>query len=93
MMQPLHYRGMLTQECSVYFNNTDSWTQTYTHIGCCRLKARKNEVTFKWVSINKSTGPFNRLCPVSTQCLFHLSAGALTEGVLALLQINIGLNI
>lgn len=53
----------------------------------------ENEVTFKWVSINKSAGPFNILCPVSAQCLFHLSAGALTEGVLALLQINIGLNI
>lgn len=93
MIQLLHTEGLLMQECTVYFDNTDSWTQTYTHIGFCRLKAWKNEVTFKWVSINKSAGPFNRLCPVSTRCLFHLSAGALTEGVLALLQINIGWNI
>lgn len=94
MMQPLHTnRGMSTQEYTVYFNNSDSWTQTYTYTELGRLKAWKNEVTFKWVSINKSARPFNRLCPVSAQCLFHLSAGALTERVLALLQINIGLNI
>lgn len=75
------------------FNNTDSWTQTCAHICLCGLKAWTNEVTFKWVRINKSAGPFNTLCPVSAQRLFYLSAGDLTEGVLALLQINIGLNI
>lgn len=62
MMQPLHTnRRMLTQEYTLYFNNTNSWTQAHTRVGLGALKAWKNEVTFKWVSINKSAGPFNIL--------------------------------
>lgn len=82
MMQPLHTNARI---CYVLY--------IQSHIGLCALKAWKHEVTFKWVSNNKSAGPFNTLCPVSALCRFHLSTGALTEGVLALLQINIGLNI
>lgn len=94
MIQSLHAnRAVLTQRNTMNFNNTDSWTHTYTLIGLCRLKACRNEVTFKWVSINKSVEPFNRLCPVSVQYVSDLSAGALTKRVIALLQINISLNI